>query len=282
VRGCYFLANDEMLEFTIAFLNSFRHYNPSQPLCLVPYDDKADRVAALQAEYGFEIWSDDATLRRCDAISRHFHSWTVGHYRKLAIWDGPYDQFVYIDIDTVVLNSIEFMFPLISVYGLITSHSNMPELRRWVWKDSIDQAGVLSEAQKSFSANTGFIGSKRGYLSLDIAERKLAAGVEVKPHMELLCAEQPFLNYLIVTSGQAHTSLHVLGKHHQMQVPIERWAGMDIGRVVDGVINPGSPQKTLLVHWAGERRKLGTPEFSNPEIWAYYRNLRPTPPIQPE
>lgn len=280
-RGCYFLANDEVLEFAVAFLNSFRKYNPSFPLCLVPYDANAEKVASLQSEYAFSIWTDEAALQRCDDISKHFHGSSAGQYRKLAMWDGPYEQFVYIDVDTVVLSSIEFIFPLISKYGLVTSQSDIPQIRMWVWKDSIDQVSILSGPQKSFAANTGFIGSRRGYLSLDTAEQKLAAGLELSPHMELLCAEQPFLNYLIVTSGQAHSSLHVLRNFHNVDVPVERWAGMNIGTVIGGLVLRGSREKTLLVHWAGDRKKLGTPEFPYSELWSHYRNLRNGGPIQP-
>jgi len=273
-RGCYFLANDEMLEFAIAFLNSFRTYNPLVPLCLVPFNDAFDKVASLQSEYNFSIWSDAASLRRCDDISRHFHGTTAGQYRKLALWEGPYEQFVYIDTDTVVLSPIEFMFPLISKHGLVTSHSHIPSIRKFVWKDSIDRAGVLSVPQTSFAANTGCIASRRGYLSLDGAERSLKAGVELIPHMELMCAEQPFLNYLIVTSGHSYTSLHVLWQLHHLDVPRERWAGNYMGTFVNGVISPESEERILLVHWAGEWRKLGTQAFPHVGLWTHYRNLR--------
>ena len=45
-RGVYFLANDQCVELTIAFLNSFRFWNPSISLCFVPFDD---RVASVEA-----------------------------------------------------------------------------------------------------------------------------------------------------------------------------------------------------------------------------------------
>jgi len=172
-RGVYFIASDEVLEFTIAFLNSFRMHNPDLPLCLVPFSDCVDKTLAKQSAFDFSVWSDHSALRRCDAISTQFHGSPTGQYRKLALWEGCYDEFVYIDVDTVVLTSLDFVFPLVRIFGLLTSHSDIPSIRKWVWKDSIETARVLTPRQLRFSASTGFVASVRGNLSLDEAVRKL-------------------------------------------------------------------------------------------------------------
>src|SRR5262245_12241805 len=108
-RGVYFLANDRILDVAISFLNSFRVYNPITALCLVPYGDDIEQLISLRERYNFTVWNDAPALRWCDEVSRAFHGCIVGQYRKLAMWDGPFERFVYIDCDTVVLHSIEFI-----------------------------------------------------------------------------------------------------------------------------------------------------------------------------
>src|SRR5690349_18229050 len=101
-RGLYFLGDDEMFVFVVSFLNSVRRYNTDLPLCFIPFNDHIDKIEALQERFNFSLWRDQAVLAKCDHISTEFHGSVAGHYRKLAIWEGDYDEFVYIDIDTTV------------------------------------------------------------------------------------------------------------------------------------------------------------------------------------
>jgi hypothetical protein len=296
-RGVYFLANDYILELVIAFLKSFRKFNPDIPLCLIPYDSNFKKVANLKNIYNFSIFSDDEVLDACDKISMSFYDSGSGSFRKLALWEGPFDEFIYIDSDTVVLTNVEFSFKYLSEYDFITSHSSVPSIRKWVWKDSIDNVSVLSKEQINYAANTGYIISYKKALPLALAQEKLSAGLELKEHMELFCGEQPFLNYLFVTSGK-YTSLFTLfNKDPFQKIPLEFWGG-DKGVVVKGNIyfmnennNPvptsgefrqnsfekwlyiklfrfwsiKKEMQILLVHWAGIYRP------NNFEKWAYHK-----------
>jgi hypothetical protein len=274
VRGVYFLANDAVLDIAIAFLNSFRLYNPDIPLCLIPFNDSYTRLEELRDEYEFCIYKDDEVLAECDAISARFHNGHVfGHYRKLALWEGPFDDFIYIDVDTVVLKSIEFAFPLLDDYAFITACSNVPSAREWVWKDSIDTVDELTEEQKSFAANTGFICSRKGNLSLLKTRQALDGALSLLEHMRLFCIEQPLLNYLIVTSGLPYTSLYMRFMAGS-KVFMEHWTGNDMltsaGRVI-------SPSHIFMVHWAGEwengKARVGQ-RVRHVSLWLHYRFLR--------
>jgi hypothetical protein len=262
-----------MIEFAIAFLNSFRTYNPAIPLCLVPFDEETKQVQALQGDYGFDLWQDANALRRCDEISLRFHPEGSGQYRKLAVWDGPYDEFLYIDCDTVVLGDVNYVFRFLDRAAFVTSVSNLPAIRKWVWKDSIYATRTLTHDQIDFAANTGFIASTRGKLSLDRIEEKVPAATILAPHMELLCAEQPLLNYLMVTSGQPYTSLlFQLRRSGDLEIPLEHWGGAPVGPVRDGrIIAPLYP-RILVVHWAGEWRKLQEGCLPNLDLWSFYRH----------
>lgn len=271
-RGVYFLADDGVIDLAVTFLNSFRKYNPDIPLCLIPYNENTERLRELQAAYRFSIYLRTDVLARCDGISARFHPRVVGHYRKLACWEGDFDEFIYIDVDTVVLRNIDFVFRLLPGYDFITSHSNLPWIVKWVWKPSIYGAGQLTNEQITFAANTGFIASKKGALTVEGIGSGVERAVALSAHMALSCMEQPLLNYLIVTSGKRYTSLLLLAHTKGPRgLSFEHWAGMSGPDVSDGQLTiGGEPAPILLVHWAGEWQ----PRFADKLVFFIQRILR--------
>jgi hypothetical protein len=254
-KGVYFVANDRVIEMTIAFLNSFRKFNPDIPLCLIPFRSDLDQLKKLQPVYNFTVYQSDEFLTVCDEISKQFHSNIVGHYRKLAIWNGPFDEFVYIDIDTLVLKNIDFVFRMMDHYDFVTSCSNMPSTEKWVWKESIYKSEVLNQVQIKYAANTGFIVSKKNAISLDDIRSGLPHALQLKDHMELGCIDQPFINYLIVTSKKRFTSLYVLlDSPLYPENYIEFWAGNKKSDLMKDfqTIQNGKLRDIFLIHWAGE------------------------------
>lgn len=292
-QGVYFLANDGILDLAIAFLNSFRINNPEIPLCLVPFNDQCLRISELAKLYRFGVFSHPDVLRRCDRISTAFHGRVMGHYRKLAIWEGPFEEFVYVDCDTVVLGSFNRVFELLNAYDFLTAHSDLESHREWVWKESVYDTGALTNEQISYSANTGLLCSRKGALLLDQIEAGLAQALRLAPHMNLLCTEQPFLNYLIVTSGRSHSSLQSLAlKDPSFRIPMIYPPDPKLVTAT-GQLRSNKLPPPLLVHWAGcwfptryERRlasllmKLRIWKESpalrlllpNKRLWTFYRN----------
>ncbi|NJR32479.1 MAG: hypothetical protein HC778_06160, partial [Chamaesiphon sp. CSU_1_12] len=49
--GVYFSANDVVYDWAIAFLNSFRKFNPDLRLILIPFDDRCNRLFQLKEKY---------------------------------------------------------------------------------------------------------------------------------------------------------------------------------------------------------------------------------------
>lgn len=253
-RGVYFIGDDGVLELAIAFLKSFRLHNPSLPLCLIPYSAKCQQLKDLQLTYSFFVYSNEEILSQCDIISTLFHGKVIGQYRKLATWEGPFDEFIYIDIDTVVLAAVDFAFAPLDQYDFLTSLSNMPNNVRWVWKPSIYSSGTLTRNQIEYGANTGVMISKKSFLSMQQVECKLAGALALAQHMTLFCTEQPLLNYLVVTSGKAYTSLLALfRKRSKYPIILEYWAGKP-GCMVRGrhAVPPADHPPIFLMHWAGQ------------------------------
>ncbi|MBM7086547.1 hypothetical protein [Micromonospora humidisoli] len=282
-RGVYFLANDYVLDRAIAFLNSFRAHHESLPLCLIPFADDIDDVLKLQSRFDFSVWSGDpAVLAACDDISRAFHGEVKGHYRKLAAWEGGYDEFVYVDTDTILLRDLSFAYDLLDTYGFVTTTSNVPANTKWVWQQSVRGTGVLTAEQIEYAAGTQFIASRKECLRFAEVLPRMDAALALSGHMALVTLEMPLLNYLMVTSGRPYTSLRVLagaeggGEPPPGDIPQERWAGDPIGPVRDGrLVTPGSPP-VFLVHWAGmwwELERGDRVELPHGDLWSYYRWL---------
>jgi nucleoside-diphosphate-sugar epimerase len=97
----------------------------------------------------FTIFDDQSLLARCDEISRKIHDHIIGNYRKFVAWNGPFDQFIYIDSDSVVTLDVSFAYEFLEDHAFVFSHSDAPYLKRFVWKKSIDAAGVLTQEQIS-------------------------------------------------------------------------------------------------------------------------------------
>jgi hypothetical protein len=288
-RGVYFLANDHVYDLAVAFLNSFRRHNPAMPLCLIPFRSDIARLKSLAPIFHFNIYDDDDYLAECDAISEQFHGRVVGQYRKLAIWNGAFDEFIFIDVDTVVLHSLDFAFEFLSDYEFVVSISDIPFLLDWVWKDVADLVDKLDARQIGYAANTGFIVSTRGMLGRDEVRSKVDAAVALRDNMNLHCYEQPFFNYLIITSGKRYSSLvDIKLRRNRPDIPEEAWAGMQYDGVTlrDGYVylnDDPDPANFAFVHWNGVWRLHDRPEVDGPtqdenmphrELWQYYRDMR--------
>jgi hypothetical protein len=55
--GIYCLANDRVIEWMIAFLESFRTYEPSRKIILIPFDDNIGELSQLSSKYNFEFFT---------------------------------------------------------------------------------------------------------------------------------------------------------------------------------------------------------------------------------
>lgn len=252
IKGVYFLASDEVFDLAVAFLNSFRAYNPDLRLCMIPYNESVHELEKLRQRYDFTVYDDKAVCRACDDISLNFFKRKCGKFRKIAAWEGPFDEFVYIDIDTVVLSNLEFAFKFLSMYDFIAVDSDDKKLTEWVWKKSISGTNILTASQIAYAANTGFIVSKKGALSLECIKSRLKSALPLRPHMRLYCAEQPFLNYIIVTSGKRYTSLLVLYKKGDIPADcLGGWAGYPHRKIMGRHGNLNVYPRVIFMHWAG-------------------------------
>jgi hypothetical protein len=105
-------------------------------------------------------------------------------------------------------------------------------------------------------------------------ESKVHAGLDLKDFMELDCMEQPFLNFLIVTSGFRYGSLWTFFcTGLDKEAKFEWWAGNPGAKVDLGQFTAPSSRPIFLVHWAGPwlSNNGSVEEIPYKELWKYYR-----------
>ncbi len=270
-RGVYFISNDAVYDYTVAFLNSLRTFNPTIPLCLIPFDADACRIMALADTYGFIVWDPRKRLATCDNIARGLHRHVLGHYRKLAIWEGPFSEFVYIDVDTIILSELTFVFDLLHQYDILTGFSNSIESIKYVWKEQ--PTSYLSPQEIAYSANTGFIASRRGVMTVRRAVNIGEDNAALMKYVELNCMEQGFMNVVILKSGGRYSSLRQIRNVSGItnNLPIEVWGGdidaADEVRTIEARLGI----KPLMIHWAGLQRQR---THLQSVLWQHYRWAR--------
>lgn len=198
-RGLYFLANDAVLDWLIAFLESVRFFNSEMRLVMIPWDDRIRKVGRLASRYRFEILSEDSVYRealaQADEIGRtmfpvHPYKWPA--FRKLAVFDGPLDVFLFSDVDVVLLSDPE---------ALLTTFENANADIMFISKspkcsyadDAFRQTMIEQYGSQEF--NSGFWASRKGALSWATL---LEQATECSRQPGLFCPlviDQPFLNY---------------------------------------------------------------------------------------
>ena len=274
-KGIYLLGSDGTIEDCIAVLSSIRTYNTLVPICLIPFDQSIEKIRRLQERYNFSIYDNAHVLSACDKLGSYIHGSATGHYRKIAAWHGKFQKFIYIDTDTIVLDSVDFVFDMLDEYAFVTAHSNVKNSIKWVWKPSIYESGLLDKNQIEYAANTGFIASHVGDLDVFRVLKNLSAIDSIKSFMNIDCKEQPLLNYLIVKSKKDRTSLlqHSKSKSNR-DVKIELWAGDDQVTQFEGLQFYKNGKKILFIHWAGVKKpNLNDAEAPYCNVWRHFRCL---------
>jgi hypothetical protein len=254
VTGVYFSANDVVYDWAIAFLNSFRTFNPNLKLILIPFNEECNRLLQLQDRYKFEVYLDPS-FDRLEAIGRAFE---LGHtptgpywFRRYAAFWGPCDRFMYLDARQVVLADLT---PLITALDEL----NFEFLHYDCEIDQVYEPGKfrqqLLRQGKGRGFNSGRWAARKGLFSIEEFEKLATDALKIRGQLNPRNTDQAFINYCcdmkpaicghfaeaiggICQSGWARQSGHI----YQESGKFYRW---DYG---------GSDHKkqAILIHWAG-------------------------------
>ena len=194
--GAYFSANDAVYDWAIAFLNSYRRFNPDLPLYLIPFDDECDRLLGVQSEYDFKIYTDPA-FERLEAIGEAFelgHSPGVGPhwFRRYAAFWGPLDEFMYLDARQIVLADLEPFVTAPREYGFEFMHYDCA-------LDQVYEPGPfrreMLRQNRARGFNSGRWASRKGLFSMGEFEKLAEEALKIRDQLNPRNTDQAFINY---------------------------------------------------------------------------------------
>ena len=271
-RGIYIVANDRVLDNTIALLNSIRLYDSEVPVFLIPFNEEYQNTfTTLQRLHNVQLFPnlefiEKFTEKIGTIFDRDFLA-LPNKMRKLAVWFGPLDEFLYIDTDIIVFEKIaDTLNRLAEVDFFCCDYHYSGERLRNIFSPFVQEQGLFTEAELQDVFNSGFWASKKGA----ITEEKMYAGLqECAAHREYFdftqgVTDQPVLNYLV---------LKFIAKRGNLVKPPERapgsWAGSKHFEETDFILYDKG-RRLKYLHWAGTPMRPGGPYR---KLWEHYRYL---------
>lgn len=212
MNGICTLANDTVYDQLVALLNSIEVIlGAKTPVCVYPFDDRTTRISAeIAKRSNVFLYDNYASIQRWDEFmqeaaperlnSKKFRLY--GAHRRFCAFDGPFEKFVYMDADTLVMNSLDAVFNKLDCHDWVVydfqflDPSKVYNLQSPKLLKVFDQKRIDSEIFCS-----GFYGSKQGIFdraTIELLLTQLKAG-----ETEILysgAGEQPLLNYMVMKS----------------------------------------------------------------------------------
>ncbi|MBD2344416.1 Npun_R2821/Npun_R2822 family protein [Anabaena subtropica] len=220
--GICTLANDRVYDQLIALLNSIEAiYGQEMPVCVYPYDDKTTQIAAEIArrphvqlydnqdsikqwdEFVCRVWDTHPTAQAHWQTISGDKYFRVGTHRRYCAFDAPFDRFVYMDADTLLMNRLDAVFNQLDYYDWVVYdfqykdlthvyNINSPKLTELFTKEQLQTEVFCSGL---YAAKKGLFNAQNREIILD----KLRQGeAEVLYDM---APDQTVLNYMVMRLG---------------------------------------------------------------------------------
>lgn len=227
MRGICTLANDRVYDQLVALLNSIDVNAPGFPVCIYPYDDNIERIitearrrenvqiynhqASIDAWDGFvrAVWDAHPTAQAVweSAGSRGYHR--VGTHRRFCAFDGPFDQFLYMDADTLLLDSPDLIFSRLDTQDFVVYDFQFKQPEHVYEMTAPGLKQVLPEAYLQTGIFcSGFYGSHQGLFPLEKRDCVLNALKSGDAAMLYpMAPDQTLLNYMVMRCGISFENL---------------------------------------------------------------------------
>jgi hypothetical protein len=219
--GICTLANDRVYDQVIALLNSIEAIlGKDIPVCIYPYDDNTDRLATeVVRRPNVQLYSDRDSIARWDrfakaawdshpiarqiwrqAGSSGYHRF--GTHRRYCAFDGPFERFLYMDADTLLMGSVESIFEHLNSYDCVVydfqhkDPSHVYSLYCPRLKTIFSEERISTEIFCS-----GFYAAKKDLFS---EAQKAWLITQLKTEAEILypmAPDQTLVNYMMMRSG---------------------------------------------------------------------------------
>lgn len=288
MNGICTLGNDYVYDQLVALLNSIDEILGSDtPVCIYPFDEQVERITdEIVKRPNVFLYDNQESIKRWDEFmllaspaSMNKDKYRIyGGHRRFCAFDGPFDKFVYMDADTLVMNSLDFVFDKLDEYNCVVYDFQFKHPDKVYNIDSPNLLKVFPENRiKSEIFCSGFYASKKGLFDegkIEELSSYLRAGEK-----EILypTGDQPVVNYMFMRSGIpvynfAHhlpnnkiTGCSVTSSHFEEKDRIL----YDKGNRLTYLHYIGVPPKVTQAVCAGENI-----EFPYRDLFLYYRYLR--------
>ncbi len=295
--GICTLANDRVYDQLVALLNSIE-VNGGQdlPVCVYPYDDNTERIKAEIAQrpnvelfddrevidlwdnFAKSAWEPHPTAKErwLKAGSKGYHRF--GTHRRYCAFDGPFDRFIYMDGDTLLMSPLDRVFAQLDNYDCVVydfQHKDITHVYEVTSPKLLEIFPQERLNQEIFCS--GFYGSKKGLFDGErrnwLIEQLRAGEAEIVYPMAV---DQPLLNYMMMRSNFSIYNL-------ALQLPKEERTGCCVTsphfQALDNILYDHDKRLTYL-HYIGLSSSLFTRlcsgenlDFPYRDIFLHYRYL---------
>lgn len=224
VDGICTLANDQVYHQLVALLNSIEALMGADfPVCVYPYDDRCDRIQAEIArrpnvqlyadqrsiehwdQFVREVWDAHPTARQCWGLGDPTAYYRVGTHRRFCAFDAPFDRFLYMDADTLLLNRVEPFFQLLEQHDWVVYDFQYkdPTHVYEVSSPKLNQVFAAKRVETEIFCS-GLYASKRNLFDAEqrgwlLAELRSGDAEILYP----MAPDQTLLNYMVMKSGRS-------------------------------------------------------------------------------
>ncbi|TRV45681.1 MAG: sugar transferase [Microcystis panniformis Mp_MB_F_20051200_S9] len=221
-NGICTLANDRVYDQLVALLNSIEaNGGKDLPVCVYPYDDQTEEIAKLIAQRpqvelyrereSMERWDNfakaawdshpTARIRWQQAGSNGYHRF--GTHRRYCAFDGPFDRFVYMDADTLLLSPIDYFWEKLDDYDCVVYDYQYKDPSHVYEVSSPKLLKIFSEERiKKEIFCSGIYASKKNLFEEEkrnwILEQLRSGESEI---IYPMAVDQPLLNYMMMRTG---------------------------------------------------------------------------------
>lgn len=276
-RGIYFLADDRVIEHAIALLGSIRAVDGETPIVMIPYDDDHHRIAEIACRhFGATLYDDAATLDWIDACARrHVGADALrgrGRLRKWACWFGPFEEFLYVDCDVVVLERVTGLFEYLQAADFVTCDDQFERGLKHVFTEAALDDAVFPAAELANVFDTGLFVSHAALFGRARVEACFAAAGKQRRYLDFSRGcDQPLLNFALL-----HTTRKRLNLYRELPgEPAMRAGSPNLFSSGTGIVDRRNGRIPRFVHWTGT--PIG-PGGAHWELWRHYRELDPDLP----
>jgi len=295
--GICTLANDRIYDQLIALLNSIEvNGGKALPVCVYPYDDNTERIKAEIAQrpnvelfdnrdvidlwdnFAKSAWEPHPTAKErwLKAGSRGYHRF--GTHRRYCAFDGPFDRFIYMDGDTLLMSTLDRVFAQLDNYDCVVYDFQHKDITHVYEVTSPKLLEIFSQErlnQEIFCS--GFYGSKKGLFDGErrnwLIEQLRAGEAEI---LYPMAPDQTIVNYMMMRSNFSIYNL-------ALQLPKEERTGCCVTsphfQALDNILYDQGNRLTYL-HYIGLSSSLFTRlcsgenlDFPYRDIFLHYRYL---------